>query len=408
MEVQLKGINFLKNKLKLKQTRVEARYRYYEMKNIPFDFNISTPPDLKNWFSCLGWCGKAVDVLNDRLQFKEFANDSFGINDIFNLNSKDILVSSATQEALIGSCSFIYVSQDENGKPRLQAIDGYNATGIIDPFSYMMTEGYAVLTRDNLKQPVDEAYFVPNATFTYHKGGLSGIYYHQTPYCALVPVIFKPSAKRPFGHSRISRSCMSLVGSALRTIKRSEIASEFYSFPQKYVSGLADDAEIEKWKATMSSLITFGKDEDGDHPVVGQFQQQSMQPHTEQLKMFASLFAGETGLTLDDMGFATANPSSVEAIKAAHENLRLTAASAQKTFGICLLNAGFIAACMRDKIAYDRNELYRTKAKWENTFAIDPSTLSTIGDGIIKINQAVPNAININNIYDLIGVENNE
>ena len=127
----------------------------------------------------------------------------------------------------------------------------------------------------------------------------------------LVPVIYRPDAVRPFGHSRISRANMSIVNSALRTIKRSEISAEFYSFPQKYVTGLSNDAEaMDKWKATMSSLITFTKDEEGDSPSLGQFTQQSMTPHTDQLRMFAALFAGETGLTLDDLGFATENPSS--------------------------------------------------------------------------------------------------
>ena len=63
-------------------------------------------------------------------------------------------------------------------------------------------------------------------------------------------------------------------------------------------------------------MLQLDKDEDGDSPTVGQFEQQSMAPYVEQLKMFASLFAGETGLTLDDLGFSTDNPSSVEAIKA--------------------------------------------------------------------------------------------
>ena len=62
---------------------------------------------------------------------------------------------------------------------------------------------------------------------------------------------------------------------------------------------------MDKWKASMSSMMTFTKDEDGDSPTLGQFSQQSMTPHTEQLRMFAALFAGETGLTLDDLGFAT-------------------------------------------------------------------------------------------------------
>jgi len=127
---------------------------------------------------------------------------------------------------------------------------------------------------------------------------------------------------------------MDLVGSAVRTIKRSEISAEFYSFPQKWVTGLSENAEeIDKWKASISYMLKFEADEDGNHPVLGQFAQQSMSPHLEQLKMFASAFGGETGLTLDDLGFPQENPSSSEAIKAAHENLRLTARKAQRTFG---------------------------------------------------------------------------
>ena len=95
---------------------------------------------------------------------------------------------------------------------------------------------------------------------------------------------------------------------------------------QKYVVGTDPDLEpINKWKAAMSSLLEFTKGEGGDKPQLGQFAQQSMSPHNDQLKMFAGLFAGETGLTLDDLGFVTDNPSSAEAIKASHENLRLIA-----------------------------------------------------------------------------------
>src|SRR5699024_5666815 len=108
---------------------------------------------------------------------------------------------------------------------------------------------------------------------------------NNAPYPLLVSIIHRPDAKRVFGHSRISRACMSIVSAALRTVKRSEIAAEFFSFPQKYAVGLSEDAEgMDKWKATMSALLTISKDEDGDTPQLGQFAQQSMVPHTEQLK----------------------------------------------------------------------------------------------------------------------------
>lgn len=157
----------------------------------------------------------------------------------------------------------------------------------------------------------------------------------------------------------------------MRTLKRSEVSAEFYSFPQKYVLGLSPDAEaLDKWRATVSTMLQLDKDEDGDSPTVGQFEQQSMAPYVEQLKMFASLFAGETGLTLDDLGFSTDNPSSVEAIKAQHENLRLIARKAQKTFSVGFLNAGYLAACLRDNYEYDRYQIYLSKAKWEPLFSL--------------------------------------
>ena len=171
---------------------------------------------------------------------------------------------------------------------------------------------------------------------------------------------------------------------------------------------MSQDAEpLNKIKASMSSLLQIDKDEDGDKPTVGQFTQQSMSPYTEQLRTLAALFAGETGLTLDDLGFATENPSSAEAIKASHENLRLTARKAQRTFGSGFLNAGYLAACVRDDFAYQRSQLYLTKPAWEPVFEPDAAMLGLIGDGAVKINQAVPEYFGKENLRNLIGIDSN-
>jgi len=291
----------------------------------------------------------------------------------------------------------------------MQVIDGRKATGIIDPVTNMLIEGYAILETDIHDKPTKEAYFTKEETIYYEKNTEPYSERNIAPYPLLVPIIYRPDPKRPFGHSRISRACMNIQQSALRTLKRSEISAEFYSFPQKYILGMDKDAEkLEKWKATISSMIQISKDEDGDSPTVGQFQQQSMAPYIDQLKMFASLFAGETGLTLDDLGFSTENPSSVEAIKAQHENLRLIARKAQKTFGSGFLNAGYLAACIRDNYLYLRNQIYLTKPKWEPLFEPDSSALSIIGDGAVKINQAVPSYFGKENLRDLTGIDYDE
>lgn len=404
MTNEIYGIDYLRRRLADKQTRVLLRYKYYEMKNNAQDFSSLAPEKFKGLKETVGWCAKAVDSLADRLQFDEFQNDEFNLSEIFLSNNQDILIDSAVLSALISACSFVYIRED-NGYPRLQLIDGSNATGIIDPVTNLLTEGYAVLERDSMGVVKTEAYFMAGMTEIYSHGVLVQRIPNAAPYALLVPIIYRPDAKRQFGHSRISRACIAYTQTALRTIKRSEVSAEFYSFPQKYVLGLSEDAEFNNRLATISSFLNFTKDGDGDHPIVGQFQQQSMTPYTEQLRTLASLFAGETGLTLDDLGFATENPSSAEAIKAGHENLRLTARKAQRTFGTGLLNVGYLAVCIRDRYAYQRDAFRDTKVAWLPIFEPDAAALSGVGDAILKINQAVPDYLGARNIKALTGME---
>lgn len=405
---EFKGIEYLRRKLAQKRTRVLMRYDYYEMKNLSKYFTENVPENLRYVKETLGWCGKAVDSLADRLVFREFENDNFDINEIFKMNNSDILFDSAILSAAIASCSFIYISPQYEGIPKLQVIDGANATGVLDPITGMLTEGYAVLERENgpVSNPIKEVYMVPGRVDILIGGKVVQSIPNNAPYALLVPIVYRPDAMRPFGHSRISRACMSLTDSAVRTLMRSEISAEYYSFPQKYILGMSPDAEkMDKAKASITTLLRIDKDEDGDKPVVGQFTQQSMSPYTEQLRTMAALFAGETGLTLDDLGFVTDNPSSAEAIKASHESLRLTARKAQRTFGSGFLNAGYLAACVRDDYEYERSAMYLTKPTWEPVFEPDSAMFGAIGDGAFKINQVVPGYFDASNLRGLTGID---
>jgi len=404
---EYKGVAYLRNKLTAKQLRVNRRYTFYEMKDRKLEQGVTIPPKLRRqYMSTLGWCAKAVDSIADRLVFREFENDNFKIMDIYRMNNPDVLFDSAILSALISSCSFIYISPDEEGFPRLQVIDGGNATGVIDPITGLLQEGYAVLKRDDKGQPLLQAHFTAEETI-YHQAGTGVIRrdVNPAPYPLLVPIIYRPDARRPFGHARISRACMYLQTFAKRTLERSDIAAEFYSIPQRYVLGMSPDAErMDKWKATVSSLIQIDRDEEGEKPVMGQFQQMTMAPLSDQLKMAAANFAGETGLTTDDLGFVSDNPSSAEAIKASHETLRITAKKAQKTFGTGFLNAGYLAACLRDEVSYMRKQFYLTTAKWEPIFDPDASALTVIGDGVSKVNTAIPGYFGADNLRDLTGI----
>lgn len=401
------GLDYLRRKSNYHKRRVDTRYTYYDSKYQERDLGLVIPPDIRQRYrSCLGWCTKAVDALADRLVFKEFAEDNFELNEIFNLNNPDIFFDSAILSALIASCAFVYISMGDEGYPRLQVIEASNATGILDPITGLLKEGYAVLDRDDKGKPTLEAHFLRDRTDFYNGNDLVDSRSNPADVPLLVPIIHRPDAVRPFGRSRITRACMYYQGHAKRTLERADITAEFYSFPQKYIVGLSQTAEpMDKWKATISSMLQFTKDEDGDAPKLGQFTSTSMSPFTEQLKTLASSFAGETGLTLDDLGFVTDNPSSAEAIKASHETLRVTARKAQRCFGSGFLNVGYVARCLADDYNYVRNQFYLTKPKWYPVFEPDMAALSGVGDAAIKINQAVPDYFNKNNLSDFTGLD---
>lgn len=402
-----KGIEYLRKKLNLHKEKADLRYQQYSMKHTDTSVGITIPPQIrKHYRSVLGWCAKGVDSLADRLVFREFSNDNFEITEIFEANNPDVFFDSVVLSALITSCSFVYISKGEGDIPRLQVIESSNATGVIDPITGLLTEGYAVLSRDDEGKPLVEAHFLSDRTDIYREEDWVDSFDNPVGHPLLVPVIHRPDAVRPFGRSRISRSGMYYQSYAKRTLERADITAEFYSFPQKYVLGTDQDSEpLDKWKATVSSMLEFTKGEDGDAPKVGQFTTSSMSPFTEQLKTAAAGFAGETGLTLDDLGFVSDNPSSVEAIKASHENLRLAGRKAQRSLGSGLLNVGYVAACLRDETPYYRSQFSKTKPKWEPLFEPDSGTFGSIGDAAFKINSVIPNYITKETLHDLTGIK---
>lgn len=214
----------------------------------------------------------------------------------------------------------------------------------------------------------------------------------------------RPDAVRPFGRSRITRAGIYYQKYAKRTLERSDVTAEFYSYPQKYVLGMESEAEkFDTWKATVSSMLRIDKDSDGGHPVVGQFSTASVSPFMEQLRMAAAGFAGESGLTLDDLGFVSDNPSSSEAIKASHETLRIMAKKAQRCFSSGFLNVAFLACCLRDGQAYFRHEFSKVNVLWENVFEVDASGMGLIGDAIVKINQAIPGYFDDKDVRNMLG-----
>lgn len=381
------SLDILRAKLSSKQNWIRTKYEYYEQINQTMDPSPIVPAKEKYLYnSKLGWCTKAVDDLANRLIIDSFENDNYAMWDIFCQNNKDILFDSAFRSALISACCFIYVMIND-GDVQLQLIDGRNATGTIDPTTFLLKEGYAILDTDELGNPTLEAYFTPEMTYFYDSTYKTVTAVdNPTGYPLLVPVIYRPDAdRRPFGQSRISKSLMDIQDKARYTITCMEVAREFGAFPQKYVVGLAQDAEFDTLENAYKQILAIDKDGDGDKPTVGQFTQISLSSYLAQLKQYHEEF--DKGAGLDT-----------------RENLEIIANGAQRTFGAGILNVGLVASSLRDGTHYKRSLIHQTNVIWKPVFAMDTASISTFGDGIIKINQAVPDAISAKTIQLLTGL----
>lgn len=364
-----------------------TRSHYYDAKHAVKNLGIAVPPYLQKLDIVLGWPAKAVDALALRVNHEGFVVPTSReltaeVEDIADLNAFDIESASAQVAALIHSLAFIFVSlgDEEAGEPDVVVAfrDALSATGLYDPRKRALSSALAIIETSESGEPTEMNLYTPEEVIILRQNA-NGVWDrpdrrpHGLGYVPVVPLVFKPRLGRPFGTSRITRPIMSITDSAMRTVLRSEVGAEFYAGPQRVLLGADESAFMDQdgnlksqWEAIIGRIwaIPMGEDANGDpvRPDVKQMPQVSMQPHTDHLRMFAAMFAGEAGLPLDELGIVQDNPSSAEAIYAAKESLLVEAEHAQTTFGRAYDRALRIALELR----LDRTIEDRVRSKWRD------------------------------------------
>ena len=379
-----------------KRYRNVLRTTYYEGKQLFRDFGISIPPQLRSFEPTLGWVAKGVDALVDRTHFEGFVSsgeNDFGVSEIvFDNNLEDEFQQSFTSSAM-HACSFLTVTHGGDGEPDVLVLPhaADEATALWDSRKRSLSAFMAVTSWD-AGSPDGLLMMTPERVYRFTK--VDGKWFgkfdkNPVGQVLAVPLPYKPELKRPFGHSRISRAAMSITDAALRTVLRAEVSSEFYSSPQRWVLGADVEAFAgdNKWKAVMGRLLALERDEDGEVPQVGQFAAASPQPHTDQLRMWASLFAGEMGLSLNSLGIVQDNPSSAEAMYAAKEDLITDAIRATSTWGRSLVKAMHLAVMLRDGLDSVPAGLKDMRAQFTDPSMASPSAQA---DAFVKRAQVIP------------------
>lgn len=398
----------LLNQLTAKITRNKLRSVYYDSKYLLKDLGIATPPSLRNFEAVLGWPAKSVDHLARRCNLDDFvlpdANVAdFGIDELWEDNNLDIESHQAHTSALIHSCTFIATTLGDTaaGEPEVlvTARDAMTGTGIYNPRTRALSSALSIVDVDeNTADPNYMIMYLPDkvVTLTKSPGGVwkAESRNHRLGKVPVEPLVYQPRLGRPFGASRISRAVMSLTDSALRTVVRSEIGAEFFTAPQRYALNIPQEAfSTGGWSAVVGRMLALDPPSEDDEqdpafkPEVGQFPQISMQPHAEQLRMWATLFAGETSIPVGSLGVVQDNPSSADAIDAAKADIVLEAEFADSVFGVGWCRAMRNAVQLRDDLDEQPQELRRLRAKWR-----DPATpsKSQAADAMSKQIAAMP------------------
>jgi hypothetical protein len=385
-----------------KRPRNVLRTVYFEGKNALKDFGISIPPQMRLVDTTLQWIAKGVYGCTDRSVFEDFVStagseDPYDLESIMSDNSFRVEFPQAQVSSATHACSFVTVSNGDtqSGEPdvMLLARAAEDSAALWDRRRRAVSGFLSVIAVDENDSPSHFVMYTPFKVVTMRKTSTSwAIEVQENPLgeVSVAPLVYKPELKRPFGHSRISRAAMSITDSALRTILRSEVSAEFYSAPEYWLFG-ADPKAFEgkdKWSAVMGRIKAIAADEDtGEMPQVQRFAGATPQPHTDQLRMWATLFAGDQGLSVSSLGVVQDNPSSAEAIYAAKEDLITDTRQANRSWGNGAVKAMQLAVRLRDGLDVVPDEMRRLHAMFTDPAMVSPTAAA---DAFSKRAAAIP------------------
>lgn len=371
-----------------KYPRNILRSSYYNAKERLKDFGISVPDRISGSAKAMiGWPAKAVRSLADLSVFEGFSlqgmQDTYGIQDLCDDNDLLTAVPQAIVSAYLHSCSFFTVAADPDDGDRIVCMPRSAdwSSAIWDNMRRRISAAMTIIDADKEGRITGFNVWLPDRILECRltgKGWKAEALQHDLGRTPVVPFSYDPQLNRPFGHSRINRTIMSLTDIAFRTVVRMEGTSEFYSAPKLWFLGVEPEAFAkDTWSSLMSAINSISSDpETGDKPALQQIQQASMQPHSDMLKTIAMLCASEMSVPVDEMGITLDNPSSAEAMAAAERKLTRIADRQNRMFSKALKDMVSMGVCMREGIRFnDRpDELRSLLPVWAPTQEISTTS----------------------------------
>lgn len=315
--------------------RNQLRSAYYEGEARLRRMSVTVPPQMQDLAIVVGWPKKVVTVRAARLHPEGYRLPRQSglldqVEDALDAIDFEIIDSAARETAIQYGCAFVFSSLDESGELIMSVCTPEHATATIDRRTRQVTSAIEVIDYLNVVLFTPEV----NARLTKRDGRWHVLEESEaTGRTTCTVYVHDESLRRNFGQSAITRPIMGLTDVAVRTLLRQEVSAEFYSSPQRYMLG-ADQSMFEDergnlrpaWETLLGSMLVappFVDDETLEQkvPTVGQFPQQSMQPHSDQMKTVAMMMSSESSIPPSRLGLVSANPASASAMIADEADL---------------------------------------------------------------------------------------
>ena len=372
-----------------KRPRNLTRTVYYDGEAALKDFGISLPPQMRSINAALGWSAKGVHALTDRSEFQGFVaasgeDDPFGVDSIAWDNSFALEFPAAKVSSAVHGCSFLTVSSGDvqSGEPEtlVLARAADTSAAIWDSRRRALRGFLSIVSFTSTNQIERMVMYTPEkvVTLTRQGGAWRGgwkaeVRRNPLGVVSVAPLAHNFELSRPLGHSRITRASMGYVDSAIRTIVRAEVSAEFYSAPEYYLFGAKVEEFIgdDRWNALMGRIKALDIEDGDDKPDLHRFTGASPQPHTDQLRMWQSLFADDQDL---EVKFAdNSNPTSAEAIFAGKETLIMSTRAANRVWGRGGERAMQLAVMLRDGLTSVPAEMRTLQAQFTKPELVSPT-----------------------------------
>lgn len=327
---------------------LRERALYYSGEQRMKHLGISVPPELENRLrAATGWPRVIVDAIRYKLRVTGFRlpgalDADADMWDIWCANKMGLKAQLAHLAALkYGRVFLVAGSGGPWGMPLLTAESPTTMAAEFDPGSHQVT---AALQLYRFYGSQGAALYLPGQTvhLVQPKGSgweLRDRDEHGLEAPPVVMMANRGELEDLYGRSEITPEVMSITDVACRRLLGMDIASEFFSSPQRWIVGAAmssfqdaDGEALNAWESYIGRMLALERDEEGNVPAVGQFAANSPQPFIDVLQFYARLMSAVSRVSAHRFGLSTDNPVSAEAIKAEDAQLDELAASKHDTF----------------------------------------------------------------------------